>query len=110
MKKIGLRENRGTRDAIYQIKVLAERMIRKSGKIFAYFIDYKKAFDKANHRKSIPILTKCDVPSEEIRLILNLHWSQSAQIRGSSENSQSSKTEKRVKNSVFCLKCFEYVE
>ena len=107
MKKIGLGENRGTRDAICQIKVLAERMIRKSGKIFAYFIDYKKAFDKANHRKSIPILTKCDVPSEESRLILNLHWSQSAQIRGSSENSQSSKIEKRVK---ICLKCFEYVE
>ena len=58
---------------------------------------YKKAFDKVNHNKLIEILTKYDVPSEELTLISNLYWSQTAQIRGRSEDSQSFKIEKGVR-------------
>ena len=93
--QLGFREGRGTRDAIYQTRLLAERMISKNRKICAYFIEYKKAFDKANHNKLIQILTKYDVPSEEI--ILNLYWSQTAQIRGRSEDSQGFKIERGVR-------------
>ena len=70
--QLGFREGRGTRDAICQTRLLAERMISKNMKIFACFIDYKKAFDKVNHNKLIQVMRKHDVPSEEIRLMLNL--------------------------------------
>ena len=95
--QLGFREGRGTRDAICQTRLLAERMISKNRKIFACFIDYKKAFDKVNHSKLIQVLRKYDVPAEEIRLILHLYWSQTAQIRGRSEDSQSFKIEKGVR-------------
>ena len=95
--QLGFREVRGTRDAICQIRLLAERIISKNRKTFACFIDCKKAFDKVNHNNLIEILTKYDVPSEEIRLILNLYWSQTAQIRRRSEDSQSFKIEKGVR-------------
>ena len=90
----GFREGRGTRDATCQRRLLAERMISKSRKIF---VDYKKAVDKLNRDKLVQILTKYDVPSEEIRLILNLYCSQATQIRGRSEDSRSFKVEKGVR-------------
>ena len=37
------------------------------------------------------------MPSEEIRIVLNLYWSQTAQIRGRSEDSRSFKIEKGVR-------------
>ena len=63
-------------------------------KIFACFIDYKKTFDEVKHSKLIQVLRKYDMFSEEIRLILNLYWSQTSQIRGRSEDSRSFKIEK----------------
>ena len=45
-------------------------------------IDYKKAFEKLSYNELIHVLRKYDVLSEEIRLIVNLYWAQTAQIRG----------------------------
>ena len=95
--QLGFREGRGTRDAICQIRLLSERMVSKNKKIFACFIDYKKAFDKVSHSRLIQVLKKYEVPPEEIRLISNLYWSQTAQIRGKSEDSRSFKIEKGVR-------------
>ena len=85
--QLGFREGSGTRDAICQTRLLAERMSSKNRKILACFIDYKGAFVKVNHNKLFQVLTKVDVPPEEIRLILNRYWSQTTQIRGRSEDS-----------------------
>ena len=106
--QLGFREGRGTRDAIRQTRLLAERMICKNRKVFACFIDYKKAFDKVADNTLIEILTKYNVPSEEIRLILNLHWFQTAQIRGRSEDSQSFKIEKCVRQGCVLSPVFFY--
>eukprot|EP00794_Sanderia_malayensis_P004332 gene4332-4905_t len=105
--QLGFREGPGRRDAICQIRLLAERMVNKNKKIFACFIDYKKAFDKVNHGISIRVLKKYEVPPEEVRLTSNLYWSQTAQIRGKSEDSSSIKIEKGVRQGcvlspVFC--------
>ena len=44
--QLGFRESKGTRDTICQTRLLAERMISKNRKIFACFIDCKKALIK----------------------------------------------------------------
>ena len=85
--QLGFREGSGTRDAICQTWLLAERMISNNRKILACFIDYKEAIDKVNHNKLFQVLTKYDVPSEKIRLIVNLYWSKTTQIRERSEDS-----------------------
>ena len=95
--QLGFREGRGTRDAICQIRPLSERMVSKNKKIFACFIDYKKAFDKVSRSRLIQVLKRYEVPPEEIRLISNLYWSQTAQVRGKSEDSRSFKIEKGVR-------------
>ena len=98
--QLGFREGRGTRDAICQIRLLSERMVSKNKKIFACFMDYKKHLTrlaKVAHGRLIQVLKKYELPSEEIRLISNLYWTQTAQIRGKSEDSRSFKIESGVR-------------
>ena len=95
--QLGFREGRGTRDAVCQIRLLSERIVSKNKKIFACFIDSKQAFDKVNHCRLIPVLKKYEVPPEEIMLITNLYWYQTAQIGGKSEDSRSFKIEKNLR-------------
>ena len=45
-------------------------------------------------------------PSEEIRLVLHLYWSQTAQIRGRSEDSQSFKIEKGFRQGCVLVPLF----
>ena len=46
------------------------------------------------------------MPSKEIRLKLNLYWSQTAQIRGRSEDSQSFKIEKGIRKGCLVSSVF----
>jgi len=50
--QFGFREGRGTTDAIYVLNYVVNREIaRKRGKVFAFFVDLKTAFDKVNRIK-----------------------------------------------------------
>ena len=87
--QLGFREGWGTGDAICQIRPVAARMVNNNNNIFACFIDYKKGFYKVNYNKLIHVVRKHNVSSEDFRLVLNLYWSQTTQIRGKSEDSRS---------------------
>ena len=88
--QLGFRKGRGTREAIYNLRALSERIIEKKKQLHICFIDYAKAFDRVKHEKLIEIMTKAEIPQHEIRLITNLYWDQRAVIR----------TEKGVSNEV----------
>ena len=79
--QLGFRKGRGTREAIYNLRVLSERLIEKKKEVHICFIDYTKAFDRVNHEKLIQIMQKANIPKHEIRLIVNLYWEQTAVIR-----------------------------
>ena len=49
--------------------------------VYACFIDYEKAFDRANHKRIISCLKDIGLNGKDIRLIVNLYWSQKAQIQ-----------------------------
>ena len=45
----GFMPDRGTRNTIFALRRLVERMIEKQKDVYVYFIDYSKAFDTVKH-------------------------------------------------------------
>jgi len=51
--QMGFRKGKGTRDAIFQLRVITQRAIQVKRKIYACFVDYQKAFDRVKHDKLV---------------------------------------------------------
>ncbi len=50
--QMGFRKGRGTRDGVYVLHTLVEQQLaKKRGKLYAYYIDLKVAFDSVNREK-----------------------------------------------------------
>jgi retron-type reverse transcriptase len=79
--QLGFRKGKGTRDAIFQIRILCENTLKRGKNIHMCFIDYKKAFDRVNHEKLMETLKWAGIPKLEQRLICNLYWNEFATIR-----------------------------
>ena len=46
------RKNSGTREGIFNLKMIVEKYIETQKDMYACFIDYSKAFDTVNHEKT----------------------------------------------------------
>ncbi len=58
--QVGFRKGRGTMDNIYMLHTLVEKEISKvRGKVMAFFIDLKAAFDSLDRKELIKELQKC---------------------------------------------------
>ena len=51
----GFRKGCGTRDAIVALRVMCERSKENNNKIYVYYVDFKKAFDRINWVKLVAI-------------------------------------------------------
>ena len=56
--------------------------------VYACFVDYEKAFDTVQHDKLITILQEIGLDGRDIRLIANLSWNQTADIRINNQTSE----------------------
>ncbi|XP_047489123.1 uncharacterized protein LOC125039328 [Penaeus chinensis] len=63
--QLGFRSGRGTRDAIFMLRILAERTIEKQKNLYLSYIDYTKAFDRINHAKLLEVMEKANIPAWE---------------------------------------------
>ena len=79
--QLGFRKGRGTRDGIFLLRCLSERMIEKQQNLYLCFIDYTKAFDRVNHCKLLDVMEQASVPEHERKLVAYLYWHQTASIR-----------------------------
>src|SRR3989442_10325062 len=94
--QMGFRKGRGTRDAIFQLRMISERITQmnrekeikgkkkmkmKRKKIYLCFVDYQKVFDRVRHDTLIEVMEKAGIPDLERRLIINLYWRQHAAVR-----------------------------
>ncbi|XP_071576849.1 uncharacterized protein [Temnothorax nylanderi] len=95
--KFGFRNGLGTREALFSLNVLTQRCRDMNINVFACFIDYRKAFDCVKHHKMIEILRATGIDSEEIRLISNLYWQQTAEVRLESATSETTLIKKGVR-------------
>ena len=90
---MGFRKGKGTRDAIFQLRMRMERVTQMSSeketlerkfkkrKLYLCFVDYQKAFDRVKHDKMVEVMVKAGIPELERRLIINLYWKQLAVVR-----------------------------
>ena len=80
-EQFGFVAEKGTANALFTFRVLAERALDVQKDIFACFVDYEKAFDKVRHEKLFGILKDLEVDGRDLRLIKNLYWRQKAGVR-----------------------------
>ena len=70
--QMGFRKGKGTRDAIFQLRQVGERMAQMGKELFVSFVDYQKAFDRVKHSKLVEAMERAGIPELEKNLIKKL--------------------------------------
>ena len=78
--QFGFRKNKGTRNAVFVMRTLAERSIEMQKNLYAVFIDYEKAFDRVKHHEIMKDLEQIGVDQKDRRLLETLYWEQVAAV------------------------------
>jgi len=78
--QFGFRKCKGTRNAVFVMRMLAERSIEMQKNLYIVFIDYEKAFDRVKHHEIMKDLEQIGIDQKDRRLIENLYWEQMAAI------------------------------
>src|SRR6267154_2787001 len=107
---MGFRKGKGTRDAVFQLRMICEKIIdmdiekvkqrkktKKRKKLYLCFVDCQKAFDRVKHDKLVEVMEKAGVPEMERRLIINLYWRQHAAVKWDCEISKEARAERGVR-------------
>ena len=109
----GFRKGRGTRDQIANIHWIIEKQGDSKNNINFCFIDFAKAFDCVNHKKSWKILKEMGIPDHLTYLLRNWYAIQEATVRTRHRTTHWFKIGKRVLEGVLspCLLKFyaEYI-
>ena len=77
----GFMNGKGTREGIYNMRIISERYLDMNKEVYACFIDYEKAFDRVNQQKMIESLIAIGIPKRDVKFIRNLYWSQRAFVK-----------------------------
>ena len=85
----GFMLDRGTRNAIFVLRRLVERMIEKQKYVYVCFIDYRKAFDTVKYEPLIKLLLYLDIDPHDVKVLANLYRNQQAAVRHNGEISES---------------------
>ena len=64
--------DRGTRNAILCLRVIAERLLNHQQILFVCFIDFVKAFNKVRHNEVLEAV----IDDKDLRLLQNIYWNQ----------------------------------
>ena len=70
----GFMPDRGTRNAIFVLRRLVERMVEKQKDVYVCFIYYSKAFDTVKHEPLIELLQSLDIDPQDVKLLANIYW------------------------------------
>jgi hypothetical protein len=84
--QFGFRRGKGTREAIWMMRIIAERTLEIDEELCVCFIDWQKAFDRVNWTKLMQILKGTGIDWRERRLISKLYMDQKVKVRFSKIN------------------------
>ena len=87
-EQYGFMPDKGTRNAIFILRMIIERSIEVKHDLYLCFLDYTKAFDKVEHDNLFQILEKLDIDGKDLQIIRNLYWDQKAAIRINNDTSE----------------------
>ena len=100
----------GTREGIFNIGTVLEKMIAVDQHIYICFIDYQKAFDRVYHQRIMETLGWTEMDKKDIKIIRNLYREKKAVIRLQEGNSEEFSIKKGVRQGcVPSPKLFNYV-
>ena len=71
---------KGTREGIFNLRMVCDRYSEVNQDVYACFIDCEKAFDRANHETMSKCLNDIGINGKDLKLIVNLYWTQRAPI------------------------------
>ena len=77
----GFMKGKGTREGIFSLRIITEKMLEKHKKVYMCYIDYKKAFDRVYHALLMEVLSRNEIDEKDLKLIRNLYWQQTASIQ-----------------------------
>uniref|UniRef100_A0A8D8W5N2 Craniofacial development protein 2 n=2 Tax=Cacopsylla melanoneura TaxID=428564 RepID=A0A8D8W5N2_9HEMI len=78
----------GTREALFAIQILVQRCRDVNCDVYICLVDYQKAFDRVKHGKMIDILKETGIDEKDLRIIGNLYWNQTANLRFEDEHTE----------------------
>ena len=81
MEQAGFRQIRGTRDQIFNLRMLIEKCQEANINLHMCFIDYSKAFDCVGHQEMVETLKQMNCHYKITNLIINLYQEQLAAVR-----------------------------
>jgi len=94
-------ENKGTRNATFLLRMIAERAVQVHQDLFLCLIDYKKAFDRKDHSKLMELLDLINTDDRDMRIIQNLYYEQTVAVWVRNEITEWTKIETGVWQGVF---------
>lgn len=96
--QFGFRNGRGTSDAIYLLNFIVQRRLRKpKGKIFAFFVDLKSAFEKVDRELLKGRMEEIGISEDLRRRIMNIYKETKSAVRIGKEESEEFWTGKGVR-------------
>ena len=87
IEQCGFVEDTGMRNAIFMVRMISERAVEKQKNVYMCFIDYTKTCNRVQHDELLRMLMNLDLYGNDIYLIWNLYWDQSAWKRIENEMS-----------------------
>ena len=87
-KQYGFKKGKGTRNAIFVLKMIIERAIEVQKDLYLCYIDFQKAFDTVEHGKMMEMLEEIGLDGKDTRLIRNLYWEQKATVQIGDKNTE----------------------
>ena len=87
-EQFGFVSGKGTRNAIFCLRTMAERSIEVQKNLYVCFVDYEKAFDRVKHVELLELLRDINIDGKDLRLIQDLYWKQRAAVRVGDELSE----------------------
>src|SRR5215469_13529473 len=65
---------KGIRNAIFVLRILAEKSLKVNQDLYLCFVDYEKIFDKVKHEDLMKMLERLEIDGKDLRIIKNLYW------------------------------------
>ena len=87
-EQYGFVKGKGTRNAIFVLRNLAEKTLEVNQDLYLCFVDYEKAFDKVKHEDLMKMLERLEIDGKDLRIIKNLYWNQKVAVKIDDEESK----------------------
>ena len=87
----------GTREGIFNLRMIIERALEIQQDVYICFIDYTKAFDRVKHSKMIECLREIGMDYKDLQIITKMYWEQTAVVRTENGLTEEFKIKKGVR-------------